>query len=381
MAKKFQSGAVSIFAVVFAALLLTVLTVGFIKIMVDEQQRATNSDLSQSAYDSAIAGVEDAKRVLRLCNSGNSVACSALYDKEKAGDCQVVSRALGNSPTNETIIQSSSGTGQESFDQAYTCVNVVTDTEDYIYTSQEGSSEMIPIRGSGNIRKISIEWYTQQDAGRGVEATTPGGNGLLPGKASGQWGPASPPIVRAQIIRPGASISDINSLDHGAASQTVFIQPDRVLSSGVASNPDITNVGKRSRPADTEQLDNSTSTIMCSKFAVSHYSCKAVLDFGEDRVLSQADSANAFLRLSTIYRGATVRVKMLSESSQVVKFNGVQPAVDSTGRASNLFRRVEARLKIGDDFPYPNYAADIANDICKDFSIYENRAAAGSCRP
>ncbi len=65
MVSKRQRGAVSIFAVVFSALLLTILTVGFIRLMVSAQQRAINNDLSQSAYDAALAGVEDAKRAVR----------------------------------------------------------------------------------------------------------------------------------------------------------------------------------------------------------------------------------------------------------------------------------------------------------------------------
>lgn len=69
------------------------------------------------------------------------------------------------------------------------------------------------------------------------------------------------------------------------------------------------------------------------------------------------------------------------QDSSLVQFNGVQPSVDSTGRASNLYRRVEVRLRLGDDFPYPNYAADIENNLCKDFTVTVESASGGTCNP
>lgn len=380
MAKKFQRGAVSLFAVIFAALLLTVITVGFIKLMVDEQQRATNNDLSQSAYDSAIAGVEDAKRAIRKCQENQgSQACAELSNTAKEKDCNVVARVLQGSTANpkETIIRSSTTSG-ESFDQAYTCVNISTATDDYLYSAQEGTAEMIPLKAKGNFNQILVEWFTGDDIA-GLVATAPGGSSpKFPPVAT--WGVNAPPVMRAQVITPGASFT-LSSLDGRNASQTVVVRPSS-MNSSTANPPTVVDMSPSSnpRPVDAPQLDNAPTTMICSNFSISgvKYSCRMVLNLG--RTVDVASSSNAFLRLNTIYKGATVRVSLQS-SGTTVKFDGVQPSVDSTGRANNLFRRVEARLKIGDDFPYPNYAADVSNSLCKDFSVFRNAAKAGSCTP
>ena len=78
-----QSGLVSIIVVMFTAILLMVVSTGFIRIMVQEESRASNNNLSRTAYESAVAGVEDGKRAIMACQRGGSAsaACKAIAAK------------------------------------------------------------------------------------------------------------------------------------------------------------------------------------------------------------------------------------------------------------------------------------------------------------
>src|SRR5699024_2023308 len=86
----------------------------FARLMIREQQRASDNDLSQSAYDAALAGVEDAKRAL------------AVYDGSvDLEQCNGIAEVLGGDSSDEVQV------GDAEMNQAYTCVKVYTETEDY----------------------------------------------------------------------------------------------------------------------------------------------------------------------------------------------------------------------------------------------------------
>lgn len=366
-----QAGSVSIFSVIFASLLLTVVTVSFIKLMVTDQQQATTNDLSQSAYDAALAGVEDAKRVIRACQKGKSTACDALA---KPHDCKVVyrSQAVANSSPEETRVVSNSSNGQR-YDQAYTCINITMDTSDYLYKSVVDRSQIVLLRSKQEFDTIQIEWFSRDDTAmsQATNPTTDGNTSSLPPKANLHIG--APPLLRAQIITPGTSFR-LDELDATGRSVTAFLRPYIVTASTLTTELDLSH---QARATSDGEYDNSVSPVAChADFPHQGYACHAKLKV---QPVSAANSKHALLRLTPLYRGGSVRVS-LHKGGVPVTLDGVQPSVDATGRAANVFRRVDARLQIGSDFPYPEYAVEVMKSLCKDFSVTDSQAIPGSCQ-
>lgn len=370
-----ESGAASLFAVIFAAMLLTVLAAGFIKLMLRDQQQAINNDLSQSAYDAALAGVEDAKRVIRACQQGDVAACESLEKQ----DCNAVRQAaaLRSSATDkETLVQTNSTNGRK-FDQAYTCVKVSMDTNDFLYVGAENKVQVIPLRSRSAFNKVVVEWFTKEDnANRDVQLTTvDNGDTGLPEKS--RWHVQAPPVIRAQVVTPGPQFT-VDSLDASAASGAVVLRPNGIVS-GTPSIENTVTRGSLYRVTDTPTTRNDPKGVLCSRnFAHAHgHSCRAVIEVHD---VAPEASVNAFLVLNHLYKGANVRVSIMKDNEPVL-LHGAQPAVDSTGRANNLFRRVEARLRLGDDTWYPAGSVEVLQSICKDFSLAGTKVYDGACKP
>lgn len=91
----------------------------------------------------------------------------------------------------------------------------------------------------------------------------------------------------------------------------------------------------------------------------------------------------AFLNLSSLYGKTSYRVT-LYDGSQAVAFDAVQPEVDATGRASDLFRRVKSRIELFPVTYNPVGAIDITGSLCKSFLVADTEADfqwIGACDP
>jgi len=364
-----QKGAVSLFVVIFATLLITIITISFAKLMTSDQQQATTSDLSQSAYDSAQAGVEDAKRALlnymSVCSSAGP-ACDTARSNIDSSECNVSLTGIATPQNGEVMVQQS--VGDQSLDQAYTCVTIARNTDDYKGVLQANDSRIIPLTGTSAFDRVLIEWYTagdMQDPSQvDLKAT---GTPLL---SQSSWLVDKPSIMRTQIMQfgNGFKLTDFDNSATGSNANTLFLYPVGVKGTANTNVDEKTVAGRDTRQTPT----GSPVPISCSgNISGGGFACRAQLILptpvnGGDRT--------AFLRLTSLYNKANFRVS-LKNGNNLVQFNNVQPQIDSTGRANDLFRRVQTRVEFGDPgFPYPDAAVQTTSSVCKNFLVTDNEA-------
>ena len=385
-----KDGAVSLFMVIFAMLIITVITVGFLRLMTADQRQATENDLSQSAYDSALAGVEDAKRALL----GYEQDCHDNGCKAELASTQcnaAVARFAGvNVESNgEVFIQQSSGSASDrALDQAYTCVTIEPDTREYLSSIGANESKIVPLRGVGDFRSVRVSWFSSAKDVKRSDKTVD-----LPGTAvslprQDDWPEGRPSVLRTQLMQVaqnGFRMSDFDAEtgDGKSNANTLFLSP-------TTSTVNTANlIGADNRRTDSSEdplpgtVGNTPYPAACqSPVPAGGYACSMTIQL-PDAVGSSSEARTAYLRLTAQYVGTSFKVELLDGASNVVKFDGVQPKVDSTGRANDLFRRVEARVDLeAAQFPYPEAAVDTSGNLCKDFMVSPlSYIASASCRP
>jgi Tfp pilus assembly protein PilX len=386
-----ERGAVSLFIVVFTALLMSIVTISFVQLMVKDQEQATASDLSQSAYDSAQAGVEDAKRLLLLeqaCKNGTASAgvnCAAIDNAlspapgQRQTDCDTLaSSGIVTETNNETIIQQDAG--DSNLDQAYTCVKVAKNTQDYLGQLEVNESIIVPLSSSAEFNNVELSWFSEKDISSVTNNPTigfpsTGANVQLP-RVGTRWQFNYPALMRAQVIQLGGTftLDQFNdATGSGSNANTLFLYPSSVG----ATTKSFATDGRRN-PGNAPQPIRCRATL-----AGGGYACTVSLQLSAPADGNTANR-NAYLRLSALYNQAHFSLKLTNNTGGEVSFANVQPEVDSTGRANNLFRRVVSRIELRGEFAYPDVELDVAGDLCKNFSVttetadYQN---SGTCTP
>lgn len=367
MKRSTEAGGVSLFIVIFTAIIITIITVGFTQFVIRNQQQTAQNDLSDRAYDSAMAGVEDAKRVLvaytNACNAGTA-ECTRLAGVINAGGCDTIARAGIAATTVDTNTETT--VGDPSDNQAYTCVKIQMQTSDYEGDVKANDSTVVHLRGAGNFSRIKISWFSKADADNAatVSVYQPPVPLQLPPASS--WQAQYPPILQAQYIPASASLT---SLDTDA--KTAFLYPVR----GGADT--VFNLADDQRRAGGAKGFAPQPALCTATYSTVGGACSKTLQV-------PTATSDAYLQLGALYNDTSFIIELQDGSGNTVKFDGVAPSVDSTGRAADVFRRVDARVKVGGvSLPAPVMATQ--GSLCKTFTLDDaangNPYSSGSCTP
>lgn len=401
--KNFKKGGVSIFIVIVVGVLVSIMSASFLRLMFRDQEQASKLDLSQSAYDSAQAGVEDAKRFLRIfraaCGpSGTGIFegvthnCNAMRDAIRNESCYTLATAGIGNPNGETIIQTTSGAGGASNDaslnQAYTCVKLRMNTADFLGRTNDGSPSVINLRGTTAFDRVRIRWHSRENMtnGNNIALDSLSNPSVRPRIDSRNWRNQNrPAILKAQFYGyvPGvggsSSIMDTPYPDDGNGASEMLFYPTNstsALSSNVSNMPTVRR-NESSSQATTDYTFTRCSDRMDANSNA--YACETTVNIG--RSVDPRDVL--YLRLTPLMNDSNFRVELLNGNT-VVDFAGVQPRVDSTGRANTQLRRVESRIGFNDtSFPVPLFSAQTESNeepICKDFSVTRLSNSNVNCR-
>lgn len=431
-----KRGMASLYLVAFTTLLLGVVTISFVEIMVNESKESSNSDLSQSAFDAALAGIEDAKNAIILYNSclnlgdnnvvpsGSTKTCkdiiTAMNDGRKNRNCDVVANVLGDTAAAATNI------AEDSLDQAYTCVTIANDSSDYRSVLNDNDrSRVIPINSTDSegladskIVSVELQWYSattdpdfDQSKYMSDLYTDLYGSNIIPfgnkNDVQGTGSSTTAPIVNFEFFQTDKDGFTMTSLDLNNDNNTgtdhamIMLYPDGNASKTgeigtVVSAKDLLNASsKSSNAALTSSKDKNQSVVpkLVNCSYTTGYRCRVRIDLpatygtgSDDNVNYQKNTrsdSTFVLRTSLPYGGPQTdfKIKLCTAvkpdgSCEYADFDGAQYIVDSTGRASTLYRRVTARIETTPGFMFPEYAVQVSglenSTIEKRFYVTDN---------
>ncbi len=353
---KQQSGFVSLFTVVFFMILISVLTLGYIRIMVDEGRQSTDNDLTNTAYHAALAGIEDGKRILKYCSANPGPACTSALSETNCDPGALnpgIIGALGITPDPVDHSVRVANAGDTVHQQDYTCLTVNAETDTVDVTLNANETKLIPLVGVRDFSAVDFSWHRETQ-----EGDPAGYRNDIKLPSQNDWAAVTNVAYpRLQYIEHQATNINLNGLND--LTRTVFLAP----TSGAGGNNDFSfnDVDTKIDPLTKK----SPEAVACT--LTDAYAChtRATLP---GPVLA-GGSKMAYIRVTALYGKMTFQMKLIDGSGAAVKFKDVQPKIDATGRSNDVFRRVQASVNMNGNPYIPDAAVETGGDFCKTFFV------------
>lgn len=420
---KTKRGGVSLYIVVFMTLMFGVIALGFIRIVLNDAKETSNTDLYNSAYDSALAGIEDAKIALikyHDClsqgatpdsNASDGSCPKIVYEMQRSiaeDSCDVVQRVLARDQDDKdgVIIQETQDQNDDNstayMEQAYTCVKITEETPNYLTTlTKSDNTRIVPIHSAdlAGVGAIQFGWFSNANA---TDYANNAGKGdstkYMGGQLRGGGTVYAPPVVTFEIFQTDTVSGNANCPKTGGAVPVTDDSPcftigelstnntnrsgtDHALLMLYPVKEDRNNTISAATVLDHSDKDNNDKIDIQCKPDNNGYYCNATIILPDTFRHTQRATGTSFIKMTLPYDRPDTDISLFfcegngGDCSKTKNLTGVQAAIDSVGRANDLYRRLEARVELVDlYYPYPEYALYLSgnSDINKSFYVTRN---------
>ncbi len=409
-----ESGQASMVTVAMFMMLFAAIAVSFTFVVISASRQALNDSLQSSAKIAAESGVEDAKRLIVYCynkRSGGSYTTpdaqqlcpqviGKLSDKLEDMGCDDILGKLDNTNYNKSFaVEEEGGRGHRvkvgnngsnnnnENNEYYQCLKIATKTDNYQgVVNNLGKSIIVPLRvvdGNGVaavIAKLEIEWHrnvTGNDGDDQAKMNGATGTGLPPANI---WNKSNrPAVLRVERVGVPKKAGGFSLNDLADSDTALTLRPSLKGNSSYnlgAYKPQYTPLplGRDGIAPNNQYYDHSKKTVPIVEAACQDggdYACKTTFD---KEFLDTDKTADYYLRINAIYRSTHFKITAYQGKDKLY-FDGVQPLVDVTGRSSDSFSRIQARLKPSFDKNadstnwWPEYVIDTNGKVCKDIEV------------
>lgn len=411
-----ESGQASMVTVAMFMMLFAAIAVSFTFVVISASRQALNDSLQSSAKIAAESGVEDAKRLIVYCYNkrkpdGDYTTADAqqlcpnvigkLSTELEGMGCDYILKPMYDNGTISNVEQESNnrgyrvkvgnnGGGDNENNEYYQCLKIATKTDNYQgMVNNLGKSIIVPLRvvntqnQAAVIASLKIEWHRNVNGNDGDDPAKMNGamgTGLPP---AGTWNSGNsnrPAVLRVERVGVPKKAGGFSLNDLADSDTALTLRPSLKGNSSYnlgAYKPRYPFNDRDKIAPNNQYYDHSNKTAPIVEAACKDggggddYACKTTFD-GESLVAKDKDY---YLRINAIYRSTHFKITAYDQNGKPLYFDGVQPLVDVTGRSSDSFSRIQARLKPSFDKNadstnwWPEYVIDTNGKVCKDIEV------------
>lgn len=327
-----ESGIVAIMVTLILMIVISLIVLGFAQISRRNQRQTLDHQLSTQAFYAAETGVNDVSKAIRAAMARGT----AIAPKP---DCQSNGGGF-YSGLNSVIDEANS--------VEYTCLTVDPAPTSLVYSNIGSKSTIVPLTAQGgSISSLTFTWQSKESGAAPADNCPANPTSFA---AAGSWN-CGYGVLRFDLVPTSGSSLSVAGLQSQA--MTSFMVPLRPSGTGSAPNP----VGYTPVSAGA----NNRLGVVCN-----NNECT--------QTINGLSGGQYYLRVSSIYKDVSLQITARDASNNLVRIQGAQALIDSTGKAADVLRRIQVRLPLipSSANMSSDYALQSTEAVCKRFAVMEN---------